>query len=71
MLWHEIWITDTSEREAIEEKEAENCKDAYQYAVPQFTIHASLNGLFTLVEILHREVERVQCPHIECCQCTG
>jgi hypothetical protein len=66
MFWHKIWITDTGEGEAVKEEKAENREDAYQYAVPQFTIHASLDGLFTLVEILHREVERIQSPHIEC-----
>jgi hypothetical protein len=29
MFWHEIWIIDTSEGEAVEEEKAEDREDAY------------------------------------------
>ena len=71
MIWHEIWITDSGEGEAVEEEKAKDREDAYKYAIPQFAIHAGLDSLFTLFEIFHRKIERVQSPHIECCQCTS
>ncbi len=71
MFWHEVWITDAGEGEAVEEEETENREDADQYAVPQFAIHARLHRLFTLVEIFHCKIERVQGPHIEGRQCPG
>jgi hypothetical protein len=59
MVWHEIWVTDTRKGETIEEEKAEDRENTYQNAVPQFAVHASFDGLFTLIEVLHREIKRV------------
>lgn len=71
MIGHEIWVIDAGESEAVNEEKAEDGEDGNQDAVPQFAIHAGLDVLFALDEILHREIEGVQGPYVEGSQCAG
>nr|GFD59544.1 hypothetical protein [Tanacetum cinerariifolium] len=51
--------------EAVDEEEAEDDDNAGQDAPPKPLVHSSLYVLLALHKILHRKVQRVQCPDVE------
>ena len=52
--WNEVWVSDTSKCDTVEEEECEDDSNAKEYADPELAVHASLDILLALCEILNR-----------------
>lgn len=69
MIGDEVWVWNRGESERVEEKEPKDNHDGSKNAPPKFAVHQGLYGLFSINEILHREIERVEGPDVERSQC--
>ena len=69
MKGHVIRISGRGERERVEEEEAKDDHDGDEDAPPELLVHALLDVLLALAQVLKRKVERVKRPDVECCEC--
>ena len=61
----EVLVALAGEDPAVDEEEDEDHHDAEQDAVPEFAVHAGLDGLLARDEVFGREVEGVEGPDVE------
>lgn len=71
MLGHKAGFTPTGKGDRVDKEESEDYNDTAQDAPPQLLVHHSLGLLLSVNEILHRRIQRVESPHVECSQSTG
>ena len=57
MVWNEIWVGDAGHGKGIEEEEAEDDDDRQEDGVPELAVHAGLDGLLALSEVLDGKLE--------------
>lgn len=60
-----VRIAGAGEGKRVEEKEAEDDKDAAKNAPPESLVHEELDALLAVDKVLHREVQRVKSPNVE------
>ncbi len=71
MVGDEVWIGHPCEGEGVEKEEAEDYDDTEEDGVPELFVHAGLDGLFPLPQILNRGLQRIKRPDIESGKCSG
>jgi hypothetical protein len=65
-----IISSNANEGKGVEEEESKDDDDCAENAPPELPVHGGLDVLFSLNEILHRKVERVEGPNVEGRQCS-
>lgn len=71
VLWNKVGVVDASECDTIEEEESEYDSNAHEDTDPKLAVHACLDVLLTLCEILDSVRQGVKSPHVETSKCSG
>ena len=69
MVRYKVRIASPCKIERVQEEEGKDDDNASQYTPPKLLVHQGLNTLFPFKEVFHCEIQRIECPDIECGQC--